>query len=376
MTSIKNVDYNVLDKAKNAFIKASRSTLNFAEKYGFVPGNSLGGSANIFSLNLLPYLKHNSESLYISLIPEGLGTADDARPEDLTPSEKEEFWRNIGIKTVSSLTNDACSSGLQTILVGLYLPSSTPELVFDDAFMSGFLSGFVEGCREVGCVYLSGETPQLKNKIYPNKLDIAGALFAISPPGLKPIDGNALGAGDYIILVESSGPHENGFTVLRELAEKLPIGYRTKLSNNKQYWQAINAPSKLYTKFVQDVLAAKINVTAFENITGHGWQKLMRSSKLLKYNINNMLPIPEVFNFVEKAASYSPEQMIKIFNYGAGFAVFVKTQKDANLVVDIASKNNLKALVAGVTEEAKQREVFVAPLNVSLKSDDFALSKG
>lgn len=373
--STRTVNYDVLDKAKNAFIAASKKTLKFAEKYGFVPGEKFGASANVFALDLKPYLATKNEQIYITLLPEGLGTADDARPDDLTTEELMRFWRNIGLKTVSVLTNDAASAGMQTVLMALYLPSSTPELVFNETFMKGFLDGFVEGCRTVGCVYFSGETPQLENKIVPGALDIAGALFGIMPAGQTPVDSSAMKAGDYIVFVESSGPHENGFTTLRSLASKLPQGYRTKLPSGKEYWEAINVPAHLYTPLIQTILKEGATLSNIEPITGHGWQKLMRPKKNLRYMIEQMLPLPEVFQFVEQAGSFTPEQMVKIFNYGVGVALFVHDQAAAGKVVSCAAKHGMKAVIAGVVEEAAAREVVIKPLNVMLKGKGFALGK-
>lgn len=370
-----HVNYDVLDKAKNAFIEASKKTLTFAKRYGFLPNKTLGASANVFALNLKSFLKGSAKELYVTLLPEGLGTADDARPDNLKPKELERFWRNIGIKTVAVMTNDAAATGMQTILISLYLPSSQPEIVFSKPFMKGFLDGFVEGCRQVGCVYFSGETPQLKNKILPGKLDIAGALFGIMPPGKKPITSENLKAGDRIIFVESSGPHENGFTTLRKLAEKLPKGYRTELPSGRQYWEAINAPSMLYTALIQDILAAGVHPTNVEPITGHGWQKLMRSKKPLRYVIEKMLPVPEIFKFVEKQSGMTPKEMIQIFNYGVGYAIFIRTGTEATKVIAIAKKHKMKAIVAGYVEKSGKREVVVKPLKISLGSNSFVLAK-
>lgn len=373
---VEKVDYGTLDAAKARFIEASRRTLDFASAFGEVPGNALGSSANLFSLNLRPFLKSGAESISIALVPEGLGTADDARPDDLTSEELTQFWRNIGFKMLSALTNDAASSGLQTILIGLYLPSSTPATVFTDEFMSGFLDGIVDGCREVGCVYISGETPQLKNKVCPNKLDIAGSLFAILPAGVPPIDKEGVKSGNGIVFVESSGPHENGFTTLRKIAKSLPKGYRTKIGNGEEFWSAINAPSVLYTPIIQRVLQSGVPVTGVENITGHGWQKIMRSAKPLRYHIKETLPLPPVFQFLRDVKGIGIEELITIFNCGVGMTIYTKDEKSARDAVSIVRSCGRNAIVAGVVEEASEREVYVEPYNITLSGESFELQKG
>lgn len=370
-----HVDYDTLDQAKNEFIEAARKTKNFAKKFGNIPSGRFGASANVFALDLKPFLKKNAKQLHITLLPEGLGTADDARPDDMSEEEALEFWYNIGIKTVSVTTNDAASSGMQTILISLYLPSSTPEIVFNKTFMKGFLDGFVAGCKEVGCVYFSGETPQLKTKIYPRKLDIAGALFGLMPAGMSPIDGSKLKPGDTMVFIESTGPNENGFTSLRQLAEKLPHRYRTKLPSGKEYWQAVNNRSILYTPLVQEILNSGIRPTNIEPITGHGWQKIMRSKKDLRYVIEEMLPVPEIFQFVEEQSGTSPQEMISIFNYGLGLVVFTSKRKDAEKIIQIAKTHKLNAIIGGYVEASPIREVVVRPLGVTLSSDKFYLQQ-
>ena len=375
MATVDRVDYDTLDRVKLACISASRKTLRFAERFGFVADEQLGASANLFVLDLAPFLQGGEKRLFMTLLPEGLGTADDARPDDLNREEEYEFWWNIGIKTIGALTNDAASSGLQTILLGLYLPSATPERVFSQELLDGFLHGIVHGCQRVGCVYLSGETPQLKSKMIEDRLDIAGALCAILPPGREPIASGSLAPGDSIVLVESSGPHENGFTTLRKLAGELPAGYRTKLPSGMEYWRAINKASHLYTPLVQRILEGGITLTNIENITGHGWLKLMRSKQPYRYRISTMLPPGELFTAVQEWLGMSAGEMLRIFNYGAGLALFTPSSKDAQKIVELAANEGLKAVVAGRVEEAENREVVVEPLSVILKSDEFALRK-
>lgn len=370
-----HVNYDALDAAKQACIEAGKRTTEFAADFGFIPDDKFGASANVFSLNLKPYLKAGVKSLHVTLLPEGLGTADDARPDNLSDEELTGFWYNIGFKMMSALTNDAASSGMQTVLISLYLPSSTPELVFTPQFLKGFLDGFVEGCHQVGCVYFSGETPQLKNKLHEGIIDVAGALFGILPAGVDPINSDDVASGDQIVFVESSGPHENGFTSFRALAEQLPEGYRTKLPSGQEYWQALNAPSKLYTPLIQSILRSGIRPTNVEPISGHGWQKLMRPAKPFRYVIEQMLPIPEIFEFIQEQTDTPPAEMINKFNYGAGLAIFVKTQEEADKIIQEAAQHDLKAIIAGHVEAAPEREVFIKPLSVTLSGEAFQLSK-
>lgn len=372
--TVDHVDYDTLDWAKNRFIDAARSTTRFAERFGYIPEENFGASANIFTLAIPESLKGR---LSLSLVPEGLGTADDARPDDLSSGELTEFWYNIGIKTVSVMTNDAASSGLQSIVIGLYLPSSTPETVFTQEFMKGFLDGFVAGCREVGCVYLSGETPQLKTKIVAGKLDIAGAVFAILPPGLARIgELKELGVGDRIVLIESSGPHENGFTSLRDVASRLPNGYRTPISvGGIEFWRAINAPSCLYTPVIQDLLVSGVPLTNVENITGHGWQKIMRAKKSLCYRIHAYPEIKPIFEFVKQVMGLSYQELFAVFNCGSGMAVFVPDDESAAQVVAVCKKRGLHAVNAGIVEDAPDREVVIEPIGITLSGESFALGK-
>lgn len=371
--SLDHVNYDALDDAKNAFIRAGKKTASYAKKYGRIPSSGFGASANVFNLDLKPFLKTGAKNLFVTLLPEGLGTSDDARPDDLTEKEAERFWHHVGVKANAVMTNDAAATGMQPVLISLYLPSSNPELVFNKTFMKGFLDGFTEACKKVGCVYFSGETPQLKGKIVPGKLDIAGALFGVMPPGVPPVDGRALKAGDKIVFIASSGPHDNGFTSLRELAGRLPQGYRTKLPDGRPYWEAIMEPTVLYTPLVQAILKAGIVPSNIEPISGHGWQKLMRSKKPLRYVIRRTLPVPPIFEFVQKHSGTPREAMIKIFNYGVGLAVYVKTDEDAVRVVRLAKKQGLSAVVAGEVQSARRRQVVVEPWNIVLEGDRFKL---
>ena len=101
----------------------------------------------------------------------------------------------------------------------------------------------------------------------------------------------------------------------------------------------------------------------------------MRPKQAFRYVIEQMLPVPEVFSFVEAAAGMTKEEMLRTFNYGVGLAIYVHTDEEAAKVVAVAAEGGLKACVAGQVEESEAREVVVKPLGVVIKGEGFELGK-
>jgi phosphoribosylformylglycinamidine cyclo-ligase len=114
-----------------------------------------------------------------------------------------------------------------------------------------------------------------------------------------------------------------------------------------------------------------------ENISGHGWLKMMRSKRPLRYRISQMLPIPEVFSFYAERIGVPIESLLNVFNMGAGFMIVARSSNDAAAIVACAKELGLEAVVAGQTEATdKGREVVVEPLGVVFNGDGFVLAKG
>jgi phosphoribosylformylglycinamidine cyclo-ligase len=128
---------------------------------------------------------------------------------------------------------------------------------------------------------------------------------------------------------------------------------------------------------VQEILKLKINVVSMENISGHGWLKIMRSKKALRYRIEKMLPVPEVFSFYADQLGVNLTQLLSVFNLGAGFMIITESKGDALAAVKTAENLGYSAIVAGLVESSeKGREVIVEPLDAILTGEGFVLSKG
>ena len=183
--------------------------------------------------------------------------------------------------------------------------------------------------------------------------------------------GDDLGPGDAIVLLASSGIHANGLSLARKLAERLPQGYLTPLTDGRCYGEALLAPTTLYSPITEAVFKAGIVPRYAANITGHGWRKLLRHPKALTYRIHTVPPVPEVLSFIQKQARLDPPEAYGTLNMGAGFALFVSSD-EAPRVVSAAQAQGVAAWVAGQVEAGPKR-VVVEPLGIQFDGDSLSL---
>jgi phosphoribosylformylglycinamidine cyclo-ligase len=125
------------------------------------------------------------------------------------------------------------------------------------------------------------------------------------------------------VLLGSSGIHANGLSLARKLAERLPRGYLTEIEPGLTYGDALLAPTTLYSPVTEALWAAGVGVHYAANIHGHGWRKLLRHPKALKYRIHTVPPVPPVLRFMAQHAGHDDAEAYGTLNMGAGFALFV-----------------------------------------------------
>ena len=183
--------------------------------------------------------------------------------------------------------------------------------------------------------------------------------------------GDRLAPGDAIVLIASNGIHANGLTLARALAERLAQGYATDIGNGTAYGDALLAPTVLYPPLVRDLFEAGIDIHYLVNITGHGWRKLMRARRDLRYVLHTVPDRPPLFRFLMDRASLDAAEAYATYNMGAGFAVYV-TAAQASGVVDIAARHGLAAWPAGAVE-AGAREIVIEPLGIHYPAESLEL---
>ena len=251
----------------------------------------------------------------------------------------------IGIDLVAMCVNDIIVCGAEPLWFLDYY--ATGKLKVDQA--QDVISGIVEGCLQSGAALLGGETAEMPGMYAQDDYDLAGfAVGVVEKADI--IDGSRVAAGNSIVALASSGPHSNGYSLIRQLLDKNtlhePLGDTT-------LGKALLAPTRIYAKSIASLLAQH-DVNAIAHITGGG----------LTENIPRVLPegtiaridrsswtLPPVFQWLQTAGNISDDEMLKTFNCGIGMIVVID-QADTNAVIDALTAVGEQATVIGSIESS------------------------
>ena len=236
----------------------------------------------------------------------------------------------IGFDLVGMCVNDIVTTGARPLFFLDYFATGKLEV----GVAEKVVKGIAEACREAGCALLGGETAELPGMYVDGEYDLAG--FAVGVVARKKIvDGKRVAAGDRLIALPSSGLHSNGYSLARRVlleAMGLAPGDRPAELGGASVGEALLAPTRLYARQVQAVLAADVDVRAMSHITGGG----------LPGNLPRVLPDglgariaapwsrPAVFELLAKRVE--EDELRRVFNLGVGFVFVVASEHAARAV--------------------------------------------
>ncbi|HMO24952.1 MAG TPA: AIR synthase related protein [Tepidisphaeraceae bacterium] len=347
------VNYDSLDAFKRACQRAAAGTRDVLGLHGFSePADVRGESAYLIE----------SADRYLAHVEEGLGTKNLVADAMLELTGRS-YYRNIGIDTVATIVNDLITCGALPVSVAMHAAVGDGAWFDHPRRATDLADGFAEGCRAAQAVWGGGETPALRGIVDPSTIVLAGsAVGQISPKSLR-IAGD-VEAGDAIVMLASSGVQTNGLTLCRKLAERLPQGYLTPLSDGRTYGEALLDPSVIYVRFVRAAQQAHLTLRYAIHLTGHGWRKIMRLGRPFVYEITH-IPTPQpVFSFIADHAQLPPAEAYATFNMGVGFAAIVRSG-DAERCVELARSAGYDAWIGGtVRSDGDRKAVEIVPLDV------------
>jgi phosphoribosylformylglycinamidine cyclo-ligase len=351
------VDYGSLDPAKVLAQRAAAATAGALGRFGLAEvGASRGESAYVWE----------EPDAYRAFVIEGLGTKS-LVGDAMRRVAGRTYYDALARDTVAMIVNDVIVVGAEPQVVTAYWAVGASSWFDDRERAADLVRGWTEACVESGATWGGGETPALAGVIAPDTIDLGGACVGVVKPKSRLVLGDRLAAGDAIVLLASSGIHANGLTLARALADRLPDGYATDIDDGTTYGDALLAPTVLYPAVVRAIFEAGVDVHYLVNVTGHGWRKLMRARRELRYVVDVLPPVPPLFRFMMERAEIDAAEAYATFNMGAGFAVYVPSAQ-AERVVETARSHGLQAWVAGRVESGT-REVMIEPLGVRYGGD-------
>ena len=257
----------------------------------------------------------------------------------------------VGIDLVAMCVNDLIVQGAEPLFFLDYY--ATGKLDVDTA--AAVVTGIGAGCEQSNCALVGGETAEMPGMYEGEDYDMAGFCVGVVEAS-EIIDGSKVAAGDALIALASSGPHSNGFSLIRKILEvskadvQQPLGDST-LAN------ALLAPTRIYVKPVLKLLK-NCEIHALSHITGGGfWENIPR---VLPENTKAVIDgsswqWPEVFNWLQKSGNVETYEMYRTFNCGVGMIIALpQDQIDAALALLKAEGEN--AWLIGHIEQAADGE--------------------
>jgi phosphoribosylformylglycinamidine cyclo-ligase len=272
------------------------------------------------------------------------------------------YYDSIAQDTIAMAVNDLITVGATPLIVQAYWAAGGSEWFEDGQRAAALVSGWKRACDICGVAWGGGETPALAGIVADGRIDLAASCTGLVSPKQRLSLGDALAAGDAIVLLASSGIHANGLSLARKLVERLPQGYLTPVAPGLGFGDALLAPTTLYSPVTEALFASGITPHYCANITGHGWRKLLRHPARHTYRLRQVPPVPPVLSFIQQHARQDDKDAYSTFNMGAGFALFVAAD-DAERCVAVSRAQGIDAWIAGQVE-AGDKKLVIEPLGV------------
>ncbi len=245
----------------------------------------------------------------------------------------------IGIDLVAMCVNDLIVAGAEPLFFLDYY--ATGNLNIDIA--EQVVTGIGEGCLQSGCSLVGGETAEMPGMYEGEDYDLAGFCVGIAEKS-KLIDGSNVKAGDALIGLASSGPHSNGYSLIRKIIEVSNADTSASFSDGTKISDALMAPTRIYVKTLLTLMKQQ-SLKALSHITGGGL--LENIPRVLPDNCKavidlNSWQLPEVFQWLEKLGNVETTEMYRTFNCGVGMIICVP-QEDLDNSLSILNELGEKA---------------------------------
>ncbi|HET9160862.1 MAG TPA: phosphoribosylformylglycinamidine cyclo-ligase [Caulobacteraceae bacterium] len=272
---------------------------------------ALGGFGALFDLKAAGY----TDPLIVSTT-DGVGTK-------LKVAIDTGLHGTVGIDLVGMCVNDLLALGAEPLLFLDYF--ATGKL--DVAAASEVVGGIAEGCRQAGCALVGGETAEMPGMYREGDYDLAGFCVGAVERGRVLPHLAMQRSGDLIIGIGSSGPHSNGYSLIRRIVERSGLGWDAPAPfvTGKTLAEALLEPTRIYIKSVLPVIRSGL-VSACAHITGGGLienpPRVIAEHLAPRFDWSAWEP-PPVFDWLQRTGGVADAEMRRTFNCGVGLILTV-----------------------------------------------------
>jgi phosphoribosylformylglycinamidine cyclo-ligase len=321
MSSLTYKDSGVDITKGNYLIKKIKPIAKATSRPGVLEG--LGGFGAMFEI---PLNKYQNPVLISGT--DGVGTK-------LKVAETLNQHNTIGIDLVAMCVNDLIVQGAEPLFFLDYY--ATGSLNPDIA--TSVISGIGKGCIQSGCALIGGETAEMPGMYKGEEYDLAGFCVGIVEKD-KIINGSKVSLGDHIVALGSSGPHSNGYSLIRKVLE------RTTASPDQL--RALIEPTKIYVNSILSLIN-NLPVNAISHITGGGL--LENIPRVIPSNLAARLDtsswtMPDIFKWLQTEGNIDSKEMYRVLNCGIGMVV-VTSKNSSQAVIDCLKDSGENAWLVG-----------------------------
>jgi phosphoribosylformylglycinamidine cyclo-ligase len=333
MSSLTYKDSGVDITKGNNLIEKIKPIAKATSRPGVLEG--LGGFGAMFEI---PLNKYQNPVLISGT--DGVGTK-------LKVAETLNQHNTIGIDLVAMCVNDLIVQGAEPLFFLDYY--ATGSLNPDIA--TSVISGIGKGCIQSGCALIGGETAEMPGMYKGEEYDLAGFCVGIVEKD-KIIDGSKVSLGDHIVALGSSGPHSNGYSLIRKVLEKTTA--------SPDQLKALIEPTKIYVNSILSLINS-LPVNAISHITGGGL--LENIPRVLPNNLAAKLDVsswtmPDIFKWLQTEGNIDLKEMYRVLNCGVGMVV-VSPKNSSQAVIDCLKDSGENAWLVGEIVNSTGNQVII-----------------
>ena len=259
---------------------------------------------------------------------------------------------SIGIDLVAMCVNDLVVQGAEPLFFLDYY--ATGKLDVDVA--ASVIKGIANGCEQSGCALVGGETAEMPGMYHQGDYDLAGFCVGVVEKS-EIIDGSQVKVGDALIALGSSGPHSNGYSLIRKVIDVAGVNPAEAQLDGRSLADHLLAPTKIYVKSILQLIK-HVDVHAIAHLTGGGfWENIPRVlPKKTKAVIDeSSWEWQPVFKWLKEKGNIETYEMYRTFNCGVGMVIALP-QSQVETALAILKQSGENAWLIGHIESATDNE--------------------